>query len=626
MSARTRRGLARHVPALLAAWFVLLLPIAASAQQSQRFSVPLTRDQAGPAIDLEVVSVMAALRFGGMGFVRVRARNADDRSHRLDLRLRDGWGTNTFDARVELELAPRGLATAVLPMPFSPQSVTLWAAADGREDRYLHQLQSDGDGSGIGALVIGSPSSATNWRAFLEAKIVGARDPGRAGAMDPRKVGQLIALSGDDLPDDWRLISGFDLVMLDAAAAGLDAARESALADHVQAGGDLVVFGADALGAGPLRELLESGRSGFGRVLSIDRADCARLPEGPAEAAAERRFLAFLGDGDHPTLRRPLDGISGPLPSSAMSALEILGLGRVPLRGFFLLILGYAVLIGPVNYFWCRRRRRMPLIVVTTVLLGVTTTALILAWGLFAEGFGVKQAERWFTILDQPRRHAVAWGTRTLYAGFAPGELRPRAGTWTWCSDVNPYVARGEHVFAPRLDGTLGGELVPSRKPTTLVNVAVGPERARLRFRRVGEAREVLADGTFVPLGNQLVLRDLDGRWWLAGEDSRLTLSNESEVRRAIDRILRAGEVPSDTTRSFQMHLGIPMSATPSTELANRLLEAGRGDDGEVLAPGTYLALVQSAPGIDELGITADQVLTKAHLVLGRIGQEDIVD
>lgn len=595
--------------------------------QAHRVSLPVTRDPAGPVLDLEIDAVIAAVRPGGFGQVRVRCRNGDDRAHRLLVVVGDGGNRGSFQCPVTLELGPREVASGAVLLPYSAQRAIVRTSVDDAELRYVHHVGPDGDSTGLSVLVVGSEASAANWQSLVEDRIKALADPSPgSGGQDPRHVSQMSMLAATEVRSDWRLISGFDLVIVDGRASGLDAERQAAFADHVLAGGDLIVLAADALGTGPLAEIATSGRRGFGRLLALDAEDCAALPGGPASRIAEQRIAAFLGDGDRATLARPLEAVAGPLPLEAYGELRIPGLGRPPLRGFFLLVLAFAIVVGPVNYFWCWRRKRLPLLLVTTCVLGIGTAAVVLAWGLFAEGFGVKQAEAWVTYLDQPRRHAVSWGTRTLYAGFAPGVLRPRAGTWTWCSNLDPYGNRAEHVFAPQEDGSLGGVLVPSRTPTTLLHVTLGPERGRLRFRRAGDYREVLAEAGFAPIGWQVVLRDLDGRWFIGAAEGRLEPVAAEQATRAIEdigglaRLARAER----NNASILQWVAAP-GGKRGGSLAERLVKLAPSADGETFAPGTYLALVQHSPGADDLGV-AGNTLASSHLVLGRIGQEDVVD
>ncbi|MEE8327937.1 MAG: hypothetical protein V3R32_03985, partial [Nitrosomonadaceae bacterium] len=48
------------------------------------------------------------------------------------------------------------------------------------------------------------------------------------------------------------------------------------------------------------------------------------------------------------------------------------GLGDVPLGLFFLILLVFAVCVGPVNYFYWRRRRRLAMLLLTVPVAGFT--------------------------------------------------------------------------------------------------------------------------------------------------------------------------------------------------------------------------------------------------------------
>lgn len=568
--------------------------------------------------------IPAASRPGGYGFVQFIVANPGPQARRVLFTVGDaGMNVESYRNEVEVDVEPSASRTVRMLLPFVNGYMEARIAVDRGASRHLLHFSGANDPNGLSVLVVaGAEQPVSSWQAMFDRQLARFAPSSIAGSLDPRSVGQAIALAPHELPDDWRMISGFDLVVVDARTRGADDFAQAALADYVLAGGALLLVNADQLPTGRLVDLAASGRWGFGSLLALDSDASAGLPSGsPTQRASDGIFELFGRDEQSP-VHRAARGLSGPIAPDVAADLEIPGIGRPPLRAFFFVVLAFAFLVGPVNYFWCRRRKQLPLLLVTVTAGGIATTVLLLGWGVLAEGFGVKQTERWITVLDQPARHAVSWGTRTMFAGSAPSRLTPRAGTWTWNPSSNDGGQRTRPIFAPRADGTLEGGLVPSRTITTLAHVTIGPERARLRFRRDGGLREPLADGSFVPRPGSIVLREFDGAYFIGRSDGRLEPAGADDAARVLLAIGRASWLsPLPDGMRGNVNWYEPRQLDIPSQLARLVAD----DPGDVLRPGSYVALVERSPGADDLGVAAT-TLASAHLVVGRIGQEDIVD
>ena len=96
------------------------------------------------------------------------------------------------------------------------------------------------------------------------------------------------------------------------------------------------------------------------------------------------------------------------------------GIGGVPVYGFMVLITGFAVLIGPVNYFYLQRKRLLWLLLVTVPVTALVTSVLLVGYSIASHGFSVRSRIRSLTVLDQKSHSAVTVARLALFAGVAP--------------------------------------------------------------------------------------------------------------------------------------------------------------------------------------------------------------
>ncbi len=250
-------------------------------------------------------------------------------------------------------------------------------------------------------------------------------------------------------------------------------------------GGTLVVLGRASLPRGPLRDALDAKPPGFGRLLGID---ATYLSEADARRVAAL-WLTGREDGDVSHVVH--------VPALVNSALaageEIPGLGRAPVRAFFLILLAFATVAGPVAYLTLRRRRRLrrgwcgscPCSGPSSRSRSSATASSPRASGR-AGSSGPTPCS---TSATTPvRRSAVAPSSR----GWSPSDLPlgPDAAIWSGQPGDDDWgYYRQPEVTTPRVEfdvdaGKLDGSLLPSRTVTPIAVAVEGRARERLRFRR----------------------------------------------------------------------------------------------------------------------------------------------
>ena len=304
-------------------------------------------------------------------------------------------------------------------------------------------------------------------------------------------AGLLVDVTPEALPDRWQ---GFPatttFIVGPAADDALTPTQRAALATWSRAGGRLVLLG-------------DPDRLGRWRALGA-LATSAGLDAG---------LVDELLDAPAPLDDPPWDH-------------RVPGTERVPVGGFVLVALTFAVLVGPVNLWWViKRRRQRGLFFLTTPLLSLAACAVLIGYNLLSEGLGTRRAALQLTWLDGDRHEAVTLSGVTLFAGTGVGAFRadPEALVRPLRPTDDVYALRGGDAPGARprairwgeADQELTGEWVPTRRNEQLVFVAPGPERRRLTVAPAPDRRWSLTNGLDVPVRRLRWVSPDEQAWWL---------------------------------------------------------------------------------------------------------------
>lgn len=433
---------------------------------------------------------------------------------------------------------------------------------------------------------------------------------GHGSTLDARVTARTL----EHLSANWQAYSSLDTVLLDLSGGWPEQDDLEALLAWCRTGGRLVLVGV------PLDELRERG------VLSQhlqERLEASTSVPGDPSDFEQRGLHAFaLGFGHLVVHDAGASTSSGGFvlmePSGGEPALALVadrehlgntwmrsrgrtrfgvvlgmlqGFEDLPLRGLMLLLLVFACVLGPANFYWVKRKGRPLLLLLTVPGLSLAMSLALLAYGVFSQGLDTKVHTRSFSVLDQRTQQAVAAEVRNIFAGSSPGAgLRPEPGTavvpekrfWngSW---------RGEHMFTADLtDGRLlGGDYLPVRQPVGQLLLTDRTSHLRL---------EAIAGGAGVKVVNGLG----------AAVSELLLRASDGSYHRLVAPLADGAEA------------GLTPIPGPEVErpLAAELVWFQGEPLERELAPGSYLARLDRHILRDDLGLELNE-LSGDHLVLG---------
>jgi hypothetical protein len=215
--------------------------------------------------------------------------------------------------------------------------------------------------------------------------------------------------------DNWLAYTCYDGIIVTAGDMhDMPQAVQDAMFDYVRAGGSLAVLGnwtspplkdSQAEKNGPFT----SYRMGFGIVMVSSEQQVSHWSHGDftdvAASCWQESQRHWQGnDIDYATL------------NSKFSIVDV----AVPIRGLFMLVLVFAIAIGPVNlYLLSKWKRRIWMLWTVPVVSGVTCLAIFF-YAVFAEGWQPYSRTLAVTILDQPSHKATTLGWMAFYAPLTP--------------------------------------------------------------------------------------------------------------------------------------------------------------------------------------------------------------
>ena len=319
-----------------------------------------------------------------------------------------------------------------------------------------------------------------------------------------------------------------------------------------------------------------------------DEEGAARAPDrwGVVQSAVNGTSIAFRNNRSFMDLNK------------TFAVVDDLGL---PVKGLFALMVLFGLAMGPANLMWLTRLKRRIWLLWTVPALSLFFCLAVLGYMVVAEGWQGHARAGGVTILDEGEKRATTLGRTAFYSPVTPGDglhfsdttevqlLGDENAAWTsscsidWTNDQ--HLARG-WVTAR----------VPSffalRKSETL-------RRERLSLRREADGGLSVANALGVDISHL----------WLADEKGKL-------YRAAA---IAAGGSARLEDAGVQVAPAIPLQAWREVYVnTDWLLVAKnlRDEPAKYLGPGTYVAVVESSPFLEQ-GLKNAQVRPSESVILG---------
>lgn len=545
--------------------------LAAPGVRAQSGGVPGEAVELGDNAEVRVELLPTSAEAGLHGYFEYRfwVQNRSNRDVEVTLVLPKDLSTGGLrELRRSVRLAPEASAeVALLQPPVPVMGFGLGVRLDGRRQdaslpwRVSHPEYFGHSGTPVPLrFLLGRGVGGEELLADLGAEIRGVRAETAASAW-----------SGN-----WLAYSSFDAIALtgdDLSRSGAEV--ETALGRWIEAGGTLVTVGPGAVrsldavrgdsavrGAGRF----QIRRMGFGVSIALESA--AGLDELSAEEfdALRGHARVSLKPWDPPLQLRQAHGL-----------LAVGGRLAIPVRALFALLLGFALVVGPLNTIVLTRARRRLWIYWTVPAISFVACAAIFLWAFLSEGLLREHRRQFLSFLDQGRQEAVTLALSGYYATLTPSdglrfdlatEVEPIRPAGDFFTDGGTIVAGRDQHFA---SGWLR-----ARSPAYFRLRRAGPRRERLAVRPTGDGGWRVLNGLGADV-EELWLADPDGAVFGGGP-----LAAGAEVE-----LSPAGRSIASTPRDL------------------RELYGGRWSDGldellsapvEFLEPGTYVARLEASP------------------------------
>jgi len=269
--------------------------------------------------------------------------------------------------------------------------------------------------------------------------------------------------------------------------------------------------------------------------------------------------------------------------AAANDELQVVDTLAIPVRGLFILVFVFAIVIGPVNLLVLHRMKKRIWMLWTVPVIAILTSAAVFSYALYTEGLDSNSRTRSITILNQKSDTATTIGIDAFYCPLTPRgglhynnetELTPlgletwqrgRARTIDWTNDQ--YLESG--WIAGRVPAHF--LLRKSRTDARSVNVITNNQN------------KLFAENYFGTNISSLWYADKDGRIYsaqniAAGAKAELTLTQNTLPKENKNNTWR-NAYSSNWTNAYDGIIEKPQ---------------------EYLMPGTYIAVLNTSPFVEQ--------------------------
>jgi hypothetical protein len=571
-------------------------------------------------------------------YVFVVTNRSADRTHRVELTVpRDSYSRGVGDSirsiSREIEIGPGLTENVSLWQPDRPGVFGhgLGVRIDGRlQDRAVPLNIASGSGT----------SSGGHYRHYgptfaMKSATIGG--PGGSGALllispgarknlDTSKGG-FQAVYNDDPIGRWSSRSWLGYTRYDGIVVNREEweslfggpaeaqAVRTALCQYTEAGGVLMI-----LGQGPLSIPAAWKR----HQTTWDGATCYAALFGDCIHTDQRDISPFGNLGSN--LATSWNQTSEPFRSrrslsDANKNLSVVDDIGVPVRGLFILMLLFAVVIGPLNIWLLTRWKRRIWLLWTVPAISLVTCVAVFAYMIVAEGWQGRAMVTAFTVLDEKEQRATTLGRTAYYSPVTPGSgLHFHLATEVTVQGMSEYDTSGA---ACSLDWTRDQHLrsgwVSARVPAHFQLRKCEPRRERVTFDRKAQTA---TNGLGVDIKTFWLMDENGGVFSAAniGAGQQVTLQPAKLAPRGGPRE-PGGPPPLGRPREPEVPRDQSLRPLYSNSEWANLTQMVTKNPQRVLVPGSYLAILESSPFLEQ-GLDGAVRRAADSAVLGLLAEE----
>jgi len=352
---------------------------------------------------------------------------------------------------------------------------------------------------------------------------------------------------------NWLGFSRYDgVIVTDEDSRQMPPDVQAALWHYVECGGALLVLGARELPEKwRLKESLQpeppTGAAGID-IYHIGFGQCIVSPETDTKSLNQKQWRQVVESW----LKTAAPWHWSNSVEEANRIFPVVGKLGIPVRGLFLLMLLFAVAIGPVNLIMLSRKKRRIWLLWTTPVISLVTCFAVFAYATFAEGWKRVVRTEGLTILDERAHRATTIGWTAFYSALTLGD----GLHFGYETELTPQISARNTNKVLTIDWTRNQHLasgwITARVPTHFMIRKSEVRRERVTVRRGADARLSMVNGLGVDI-SQFWLKDQDGTIYAATD---IPAGLEAEL--VLQPDLRIDDNLSRSTEVFQLEFWDP--------------------------------------------------------------------
>src|SRR5262245_15820016 len=281
---------------------------------------------------------------------------------------------------------------------------------------------------------------------------------------------------------------------------------------------------------------------------------------------------------------------------------EVVDRVGIPVRGLFILMIAFVIVIGPVNLIWLARRRKKIWMLWTVPMVSLITCLAVTAFALLSEGVSAISRIEALTILDEMSHRATTLGWTAYYSPFTPSE----GLHFSYDTELMPQIPV-KMLYRPGRGNGRGVDWTNDQHLTTEWLTARIPAYFKLRKSETRRERLTLSEtGDGAPSIVNGLGADIRQLWWADSSGNIYTTTNvPAGAQGSLTPINIRAAGPKNFLRSLS-------SSTNWLDEFDKLEKS----PSVSLRANCYLAVIEASPFVEE-GLRGARVKKVRTLVYG---------